>query len=108
VSVKSENWVRVASKADLAPGDVAGVTACGVDIAIYNVDGALYATDDICPHAYAHLSDGTLEGNVIECPLHAGQIDVTCGKALGSPIESDIRTFPVRLSGEDIQVDFGS
>jgi nitrite reductase/ring-hydroxylating ferredoxin subunit len=108
VTLKTENWVTVASEADLSPGDVTGTTVNGVEIAIYNVDGKLYATDDVCPHAYAHLSDGWLEGNVIECPLHAGQFDVTCGKGLGPPIDSDIRTFNVRISEGAIQVNVGS
>jgi naphthalene 1,2-dioxygenase ferredoxin component len=104
---KTEKWVTVADRTTLKPGDVAGVKVGDLDIAIYNVDGRFYATDDLCPHAYAHLSDGWLEGTVIECPLHAGQIDVTSGKGLGPPIDCDIRTFPVKLIGDEIQIDIG-
>jgi naphthalene 1,2-dioxygenase ferredoxin component len=103
-----EDWVTVASTSDLKPGDVRGVTVGDLEVAVYNVEGQLYATDDICPHAYAHLSDGWLEDDVIECPLHAGRFEVKSGKGLGPPIPCDIKTFAVRVSGDDIQIDIGS
>jgi len=73
-------------------------------IAIYNVDGELYATDNVCTHAFALLSDGWLDGDVIECPLHGGRFEVRTGKALGYPVEVDLKTYQVRVVGEDVQV----
>ncbi len=81
-----------------------GVTAGNLEIAIYSVDGELYATDNICTHALAFLSDGTLEGGIIECPLHAGRFEVKTGKGLGPPIPCDLKTFCIRWNGDDVQV----
>jgi naphthalene 1,2-dioxygenase ferredoxin component len=97
-------WVTVAARAALADGDVLGVEAQGRQIALYAVEGEIYATDNICTHAFAMLSDGWLDGDVIECPLHAGRFEVKTGKGLGPPIPCDIKTFPVRVEGDAVQV----
>jgi len=76
----------------------------GAKIAIYRVDGELFATDNICSHAFAVLTDGWLDGDEIECPLHGGRFNVRTGKALTSPVECDIRTFPVRDVDGAVQV----
>jgi nitrite reductase/ring-hydroxylating ferredoxin subunit len=67
-------------------------------ILLANVDGKVYATSDICSHALAYLSDGFLEGAVVECPLHGAQFDVTTGKALSPPADGDIETYEVTVA----------
>jgi naphthalene 1,2-dioxygenase system ferredoxin subunit len=99
-----QGWATVAQRSKLAEGEVLGVEVGDKPIAIYNVDGEFYATDNICTHAFAMLSDGWLDGDCIECPLHAGRFDVRTGKALGPPVDEDIKTYPVRIAGDDIQV----
>lgn len=101
------NWVTVASASGLAPGDIAGAKVGGAEIVVYNVDGAFYATSNICTHADAFLSDGWLDGDEIECPLHAGRFDVRTGKALCAPVEVDVKTYPVRVIDDEVQVRIG-
>ena len=103
----SDTWVTVARTSTVEPGNVVGVKAGDVELAIYNLDGVFYATDDVCTHAYALLSKGWVDGDVIECPLHGGRFEIRTGKGLGAPIMCDIRTYPVRVVGEEIQVDLG-
>jgi len=100
-------WIAAAKRAALAAGEVVGVEIGGKSIALYDCDGALYATDNICTHAYACLSDGWLDGAEIECPLHAARFDVKSGKALAPPATEDLQTFPVRVVGDEIQVKIG-
>ena len=102
-----ERWVAVASVTAIAEGDVVGAKVGDKLIALYNVGGHIYATDNVCSHAFALLSDGWLDGSEIECPLHAGRFDVTTGKGLGPPIPSDIRTYKTRIVGDTIQIDVG-
>lgn len=104
----AEEWINVAKRGALAAGEMLAVRAGGKEIALYDVDGAIYATDNVCTHAYAQLTDGFLDGDVIECPLHAGRFEVKTGKGLGPPIPCDIKTYPVRVAGDDIHVDIGS
>lgn len=100
----SGNWVTVAPRAKLGDGDVLGISVGEEQIALYNLSGEIYATSNICTHAFALLSDGWLDGEVIECPLHAGRFEVKTGKGLGPPIPCDIKTYPVRVVGDDVQV----
>ncbi len=104
MSAEEAGWVRAASRGEINPGEVIGVDIAGRSIAIYEADGALYATDNICTHAYARLSDGWLDGETIECPLHAARFDICTGRVLDPPATEDLKTYPVRVVAEEIQV----
>ena len=97
-------WVKAADRAALGDGEVIGVIIDGREIALYEMDGEIFATDDICTHAYAKLSDGWMERGEIECPLHAGRFDIRTGKATAPPCVDDLKTYPVRVEGGEIQV----
>jgi naphthalene 1,2-dioxygenase system ferredoxin subunit len=93
----SENWMDAAARADVPEGDVMAVQVAGKEIALYDVDGEVFATDNICTHGHARLSDGFLEGHEIECPLHQGKFDVCNGQALCAPLTENIKTYEVRI-----------
>ena len=97
-------WTRAAGRSDLAAGEVLGVEVAGRSIALYSADDGIFATDNICTHAYACLSDGWLDGEVIECPLHAARFDIRTGKVLDPPATEDLKTYQVRVVGDEIQV----
>ncbi len=107
MSSDGTGWVKAANRADLADGDVVGVVVAGREIALYDVDGEIFATDDVCTHAYAKLSEGWLDRGEIECPLHAGRFDVKSGKALCPPVTDDLKTYPTRIIGDEIQIKLG-
>jgi len=67
-------------------------------------DGTWCASDNLCTHAAARLTDGWLEGCTIECPLHAGRFDLRTGAGQGAPIEDDLLVYPVRVEGDDVLV----
>ena len=100
----SENWVTVANRSAVEIGGVIGIKAGDLDVAIYNIDGQFYATHNTCTHAQALLSDGWLEGEIIECPLHGGRFNAKTGEGLGPPIPCDVKTLQVRVEGDAIQV----
>ena len=100
------NWVRVAAADEVAQGSALPVEVNGLSLAVYHLDdGKYYCTDNICTHAFALLTDGWLEGHVVECPLHAGQFDVCTGKGLCAPIEEDLKTYAVKVEGGEVLVD---
>jgi len=101
-------WVRAAGKGDVAEGAVLGVRLGGKEIAIYHLPGGEFrATDNVCTHEYALLSEGWLENGCIECPLHAAQFDVRTGKALSTPADVDLAVFEVKVEGDDLLIKLG-
>ena len=93
------NWVDALSVDELRAEDVVGATVAGRAVAIYSVEGEVYASDDRCTHGNARLCDGFLEGHEIECPLHQGRFDVRDGRALCAPVAEAVRVYPVRIEG---------
>ena len=94
----------VADVSDVDEGEAHQVSVGRTDIAIYKLDGELYATDDICTHAYASLADGYVENGQVECPLHGACFDIKTGKALTAPASIDIATYEVKVEGDTIFV----
>ncbi len=97
-------YVTVAKVADVPPGSVLRVEAAGRAIALYNLDGVFYATDEICTHAYASLAEGFVDGETIECPLHGAQFSIKTGEALSPPASEPLATYAVRVDGGELRV----
>jgi 3-phenylpropionate/trans-cinnamate dioxygenase ferredoxin subunit len=91
-------WIAACAAGDIDPEDVIPVEHDGRDYAIYrSADDVFYATDGHCTHERTLLCDGLVEGRVIECPMHNGRFDYTSGQALGPPVLTDLRTYPVMV-----------
>lgn len=103
----SENWIDAVAVDAVPEGDVVGVNVAGKDIALYEVEGEIFATDNVCTHGHARMSDGFLEGSEIECPLHQGKFDVCTGQALCAPLTENIRTYPVRIVERRVLLNMG-
>jgi 3-phenylpropionate/trans-cinnamate dioxygenase ferredoxin subunit len=73
-------------------------------IAVFNADGELYAIDDTCSHQDASLSEGWLEGCLVECPLHAASFDLRTGQPTCLPARRPVRTHQVVVEGGVIHV----
>lgn len=99
-----DSWMDVMALEDVFEGEVMAVNVQGKEIALYEVQGELYATDNLCTHGAARLSDGFLEGREIECPFHQGRFDVCTGKALCAPLTENIRVYPVRIDNKRVFV----
>jgi nitrite reductase/ring-hydroxylating ferredoxin subunit len=98
-------WIRVAASGDIAPGEMIPLDIGGKSLALFHLeDGAWHATDNVCTHAYALLTDGWLEDHEIECPLHAGRFDVRTGAALCAPVSENLAIHDVRVDGPDVLV----
>jgi nitrite reductase/ring-hydroxylating ferredoxin subunit len=97
-------WIAVAAVAECPPGECRRVEAAGWPMAVVNVGGTFHAIDDTCPHMGGPLGDGYLDGTTLLCPWHAWRFDVTTGAALVNP-SVRVRTYPVRVAGDRIEVE---
>lgn len=76
-----------------------------VPVAVFNVNGTLYAIDDTCTHQDASLADGWVEGCTVECPLHASCFDLSTGQPSGPPASRPVRTHRVIVTGGRVYVE---
>ena len=100
--LKPQRWIAIARVCDVEPSDVRRCEVEDKSIALFNLDGKLYATADICTHAHAHLSDGYIDGETVECPLHQGLFHIPSGRAMSPPVTENLKTYPVRVEGDKV------
>lgn len=91
--------------AEVKPGQIKLVHLGGQEVAVYNVDGAFYATQGECTHAGGPLSEGELEGKIVTCPWHYSCFDVTNGAVVCKPATKPLQTMKVTISGETGRVE---
>jgi 3-phenylpropionate/trans-cinnamate dioxygenase ferredoxin component len=96
---------RVCSIADVPAGEVRVVACDGRSLAMSNIDGELYAIDNVCTHDNGPLGEGQLRRGRIICPRHGASFDAKTGKVLSLPAVRDVRAYPVTVEGDDVYVD---
>jgi 3-phenylpropionate/trans-cinnamate dioxygenase ferredoxin subunit len=77
------------------------------EIGVYRVNGKHYALEDVCPHAYALLSQGFVDGEEIECPLHGAKFHIATGKCTKEPGGRDLASYPVKQDAGRLFVKVG-
>lgn len=88
---------------DVAPGRARKCMIAGrPPLAVFNVGGEFFVIDDTCTHGMASLSEGTLEGDVIECPWHGGAFNVRTGQAVAAPCTVDVRTYAITIERDQV------
>ena len=99
------DFTKIADAKDLPPGESMCVESGGERIALFNVDGTIYAIADTCSHMGGALSGGTvMDGNTVVCPWHGASFDITTGNATGAPADLAVKCYQVRCEGDEIQI----
>jgi len=94
----------VAKISEIPEGDCKSVTVDGEAIALFNVGGKFYATEDTCKHRGGSLGKGTLNESIVTCPLHGWTYNVTNGACEMNP-QVKLNTYPVSVEGETIVIE---
>lgn len=98
--------IEACKTADLAPNAIKQVEIEGHQpVAVYNLDGTFYCTDDVCTHGMAFLSDGEVEDGDVVCPWHEGTFDVKTGKPTGAPCTIPLKSYPCVVEGDTVYIE---
>jgi 3-phenylpropionate/trans-cinnamate dioxygenase ferredoxin subunit len=95
-------WQRVGQASALTEDRPLAVELHGTPVGVFLVNGEIRAVENVCPHAYALLSQGFVEGDTVECPLHGAIFQLSTGKCVSGPSDRDIAVFEAKVEGEDI------
>ena len=99
-------WRPVATRDQVPAGTGLRVQVDGHDLAVWHTtSGEFYVTDDTCTHAQASLSEGGLEGFICVCPRHGARFDVRTGAVRALPAVKPLRTYPVKVEGDQVWAD---
>lgn len=94
---------KVVKRSEIPAGSAKVVEVDGKKIAVFNCGGTFYATENTCLHRGGPLGEGSLSGTTVTCPWHGWEYDVTTGASRTNP-SAKVRTFQVKVEGEDILV----
>lgn len=97
-------WITVAQTEDLKPGASTCVEINEREVGLFNVDGQIYAVDDLCTHSGGPLSEGDVEDGCVTCPWHAARFNLKTGEAMEGPTNGDLQTYEVRIEDTAIQI----
>jgi nitrite reductase/ring-hydroxylating ferredoxin subunit len=96
-------FVRVAGTDDVKPGSGMVAEVNGKTIALFNVEGKYHAIDNTCVHRGGPLGEGDMEGEVVTCPWHGWQFNVTTGACVNNP-SAQVTSYQVQIDGSDIKI----
>jgi nitrite reductase/ring-hydroxylating ferredoxin subunit len=85
--------IKLCATDEVRPGEALRVEANDLILAVFNVDGRFYVTDDACTHGPGSLSEGYLDQDVIECNFHQGCFNVRTGEVVSPPCIVPVKTY---------------
>ena len=98
------DYFKVARADELVEGELLAVEADGEPVCLAKVEGCIYAFTDNCTHISGPLNEGELDGEVLTCPWHGAQFNITTGKVLRGPARQDIASYPVKVEDNAVFV----
>lgn len=97
--------IDLCATADVAPGTALRVETGDLAVAVYNLDGEFYVTDDQCTHGPGLMSEGFIDGDVVECNFHNGQFNIKTGEVASPPCMVPLKTYRTTVENGRIFID---
>ena len=105
IDVNIHNLLELCATADVATNAALKVEKNGLSLAVFNLAGEYYVTDDLCTHGPGSLSEGYLEGEVIECDFHNGAFNIRTGAVVTPPCMIPLKTYAVHTIDGKVYID---
>ena len=97
--------LELCSPDDVPEGSALRVEAGSLTLAVFNVEGEFYVTDDNCTHGPGSLSEGYIEGDIVECTFHNGQFNIRTGAVVSPPCMVPIKTYSARVENGKVVIE---
>jgi nitrite reductase/ring-hydroxylating ferredoxin subunit len=97
--------IELCSAAEVAPGAALKVETEGLELAVFNIDGAFYVIDDRCTHGPGSLSEGYVDGDIVECDFHNGAFNIKTGEVAAPPCMIPVRTYRTSVENGKVVID---
>ncbi len=97
------NFIQVADIAEIPPGTAKIVTVQTVEVALFNLEGAIYALDNMCQHAGGPLGEGKIKDDIVICPWHGYRYHIKTGQYIKNP-DMSVACYPVKVENGKISV----
>ncbi|MBJ9953332.1 MULTISPECIES: non-heme iron oxygenase ferredoxin subunit [Acinetobacter] len=98
------SWISVCQPDDISQDEPKAIEVNGKKIGVFFIDDQYFAIENVCPHAFALLTEGFIEEQTVECPLHEAIFNIQTGELVSGPGCRDLCTYPVRVEGLDVQI----
>jgi nitrite reductase/ring-hydroxylating ferredoxin subunit len=98
----SQELIAVCNTDEVAEGQAVKVETQGLVLAVFQVEGDFYVTDDTCTHGPGSLSEGCILGDMVECNFHNGAFNIRTGEVMEPPCMTPLKTYPVSVRGQQI------
>ena len=99
------NLLELCASSDVANNAATKVEKNGLSLAVFNLQGQFYVTDDLCTHGPGSLSEGYIEGDVVECDFHNGAFNIRTGEVVTPPCMIPLRTYAVHTVDGKVYID---
>jgi nitrite reductase/ring-hydroxylating ferredoxin subunit len=96
--------IALCRKGDVAQGQAIRIEKNGLVLAVFNLEGEYFVTDDMCTHGPGSLSEGCIEGDIVECDFHNGAFNIRTGEVVAPPCMIPLKTYPAALEGDDVTI----
>jgi nitrite reductase/ring-hydroxylating ferredoxin subunit len=97
--------IKLCATQEVAPGTAIKVETGDLVLAVFNVEGEFYVTDDHCTHGPGSLCEGYIEGDVVECNFHNGQFNIRTGEVVSPPPMEPIKTYKTVVEGGEVFIE---
>lgn len=98
-------YLSLCKSSEVAPGQVIKVEKDGMTLAVFNIDGEFFVTDDACTHGPGSLSEGEISGEIVECDFHNGAFNIRTGEVVTPPCMIPLKTYKTRLNAGEISIE---
>jgi nitrite reductase/ring-hydroxylating ferredoxin subunit len=97
--------IALCNASEVEPGTALKVETGDLTLAVFNLDGEFYVTDDLCTHGPGSLSEGYIDGDVVECNFHNGQFNIKTGEVVLPPCMVPVKTYPTVVEDGKVFID---